>query len=188
MTGHEVEVKAVLFRGDDLEEMDRKISSMDTLIQENGGSFLKEVEQMDIYLSHHARDFSETDEAFRIRLEDVEGVKLTYKGPKISDRSKSRLEKEIELKVYDLDGLRKIFSHLGFNEVMSVIKTRRIFDLHGIEVDLDKVIGLGVFCELEISSDNIKEAEDRILAEMKKLGWTEFERRSYLELLLEKQF
>lgn len=185
---HEVEVKAVLLLDDDLEEMDRKVERSEKMILEAGGIPRKVVEQVDIYLSHPARNFSETDEAFRIRVEDEGVVKLTYKGPKVSERSKSRIEKEVVLDVDDLDRFREVFSYLGFTEVMSVIKERRIYDLDGIEVDLDKVTGLGVFCELELRSEDIEGPENRLIETMKELGWTDLERRSYLELLLEKQF
>lgn len=188
MAVNEVEIKAVIHLGDDLDEMERRVSAAEKNILEKGGVFRRVMEQMDIYFSHPARDFSKTDEAFRIRVEDAGRVKFTYKGPKISERSKSRLEKEVEVEIYDLDGLRELFTHLGFNEVMSVIKTRKVFDLDGIEVDLDYVTGLGIFCEMEIVSEDVAGAEDRIIASMNEIGWTELERRSYLELLLEKQF
>jgi adenylate cyclase class 2 len=188
MCDHEVEVKAILLLSGDLEEMDRRIEASEKELMGIGGEFNRKVEQMDIYLSHPSRDFSETDEAFRIRVEDKGIVKLTYKGPKISERSKSRFEKEIILDIDDIDGLREIFSHLGFKEVMSVIKERRIYGLGEIEIDLDKVTGLGVFCEMEMISDDIEGAEKKILEVMGKLDWEKFERRSYMELLLEKQF
>lgn len=188
MCVHEVEVKAVLFLGDDLEEIEGELVGAEIQILEAGGIFKRKVDQMDIYLSHPARDFSETDEAFRIRVEDHEIVKLTYKGPKVSDRSKARLEKEVSIEIKDINGLRKVFSHLGFSEVISVIKERRIYDLEGIEVDLDKVTGLGLFCEMELLSDDIAGTEKRLIGRLEKLGWNIFERRSYMELLLEKQF
>jgi adenylate cyclase class 2 len=188
MCEHEVEIKAILLLSGDLDEMDRKIEVSEKDILGIGSVFQRKVEQMDIYLSHPSRDFSKTDEAFRIRVEDKRIVKLTYKGPKISERSKSRLEKEITLDIEDIDGLREIYSHLGFREVMSVIKERRIYHLEGVEIDLDKVTGLGVFCEMEILSDNIVEAEEKLIGILNKIGWTDLERRSYMELLLEKQF
>ena len=188
MEMHEVEIKAVLLLGDDPEGMDRKMAQEERRIMDKGGVLRKTVEQMDIYLSHPARDFSETDEAFRIRVENKENIKLTYKGPKVSNRSKSRLEKEVAVQVQDTDLLRELFSHLGFSEVISVIKERRIYDMEGIEIDLDHVTGLGVFCEMELMSDDVKGTEDRLIDKMKELGWDQFERRSYMELLLEKQF
>jgi adenylate cyclase class 2 len=183
---HEVEVKAVILLEEDLDIMEKKVEESESRILEAGGFFKKEVEQMDIYLSHPSRDYSKTDEAFRIRVED--GIKLTYKGPKVSKMSKTRIEKEVAVNVDDIDGLRELFSYLGFKEVMSVIKTRKIYDLDGVEIDLDKVTGLGVFCEMEIISEEIGTSERRLIELMGALGWNELERRSYLELLLEKQF
>ena len=48
----------------------------------------------DIYLNHPARDFAETNEAFRIRRISDEN-RITYKGPRRSGPTKTREEIEI---------------------------------------------------------------------------------------------
>ena len=65
--------------------------------------------QSDIYYSHPSRDFSRTDEAFRIRIEEIgreRKLYLTYKGPKIDTTAagKSRIEYELE-KVTDISDI-----------------------------------------------------------------------------------
>lgn len=146
--------------------------------------------QQDVYLSHPSRDLARTDESFRVRSEERGGevaLMLTYKGPKVSELSKARLEKEVEVSAGGREDLMEILHRLGFIELMTVRKQRRVYDLDGVEVDLDIVEGLGVYCEMELQSDDIRDAEARILKLMGSLGWSRFERRSYLELLLSKQ-
>ncbi|MGA1873912.1 MAG: class IV adenylate cyclase, partial [Thermoplasmatota archaeon] len=109
-------------------------------------------------------------------------------GPKVSGRSKARFEKEVGIANTTEDDLLELLSRLGFDRVMTVSKSRKRFHLDGIEIDLDVVEGLGVFCEMEIVSDDIRTAEERILDMMRRMGWSRFERRSYLEMLLSKQF
>jgi hypothetical protein len=52
MGENEVEVKVVLYMGENLEEMERTRSRAETLLLEKGVVFRKEIEQMDIYLPH----------------------------------------------------------------------------------------------------------------------------------------
>ncbi|MGA1792597.1 MAG: class IV adenylate cyclase [Thermoplasmatota archaeon] len=191
MDGHEVEVKAVLLKTSDPDEALEFARTADARLKEGGARFKYMASQDDTYLSHPSRDFSRTDEALRVRTEEREGefaVKMTYKGPKVSELSKARLEKEVGITGGSRDEILQILSHLGFNEVMTVRKVRRTFDLDGIEVDLDIVEKLGVFCEMELFSEDVREAERRIIEAMDSLGFNRFERRSYLELLLSKQF
>ena len=48
-----------------------------------GAEFAPAVRQVDAYFNHPARDFAQTDEAFRIRSIGGENY-LTYKGPNAS--------------------------------------------------------------------------------------------------------
>ncbi|MEZ6108510.1 MAG: class IV adenylate cyclase [Pirellulaceae bacterium] len=54
----------------------------------------QELDQADYYYNHPARDFRETDEAFRIRVSG-EDLNLTYKGPRLDSRIKTRSEIEL---------------------------------------------------------------------------------------------
>ena len=54
-----------------------------------------EIEQhRDTYFNHPARDFAETDEAFRIRSIGDDN-RLTYKGPLVDKQTKTRQEVEV---------------------------------------------------------------------------------------------
>jgi len=141
------------------------------------------VNESDLYFNHPGRDFGRTDEALRIRQSNDRTV-LTYKGPKIGERTKTRIERETG--VDDFKSLRTILHDLGFRESGNVQKKRETWILEGINVCLDSVEGLGNFVELEKIGTGRETVEKRLFELAAQLGLEQFERRSYLELLLEK--
>jgi adenylate cyclase class 2 len=154
------------------------------------------VEQADCYYRHPVRDFSQTDEAFRLRrVGDVNF--MTYKGPKIDATTKSRHEEEVRLAdgVATWKSCDQIIRRLGFESVAVVRKRRETLHLdrggQSIEAALDDVVSVGTFVELEVSVDSAgDDAPDvdsarQALGELAgELGLSDSERRSYLELLL----
>lgn len=84
----------------------------------------------------------------------------------------------------------ELLEALGFRQVREVLKRRRIAtvvcDGAAIEVAIDHVGELGDFVELEVRADaaGIAAAAARVESLARKLGCTDPERRSYLELLL----
>jgi adenylate cyclase class 2 len=169
----EVEIKAYC---EDSEALRARIAELGGALE---GSLMEE----DSYFGHPSRDFAASDEAFRIRRTPVGSV-VTYKGPKIGERSKTRFEKEVA--IGDADGFAEILDRLGFRPAGTVRKSRELYALEGVHVCLDKVEGLGYFAELEVLSEEREEAERRLFALAERLGLSRFERRSYLELSLEK--
>lgn len=146
----------------------------------------------DTYFQHPCRDFSETDEALRIRIRRFDGhfeAFLTYKGPKIDPNSKTR--REVEVPITDPDKHVEILESLGFKEVLTIEKRREKYYVDkGIMIDLDDVEGLGKFIEIEALAEREEVVEEsvKILREiLESLGVERFERRSYLELMLEKE-
>ena len=109
---------------------------------------------------------------------------LTYKGPKIGERSKTRFEREVGFD--DVNAMRDILDRLGFAVVSDVRKTRLYYSLGETEICVDNVDGLGDFVELEIKGTDRERGETILFGTAAKLGLTRFERKSYLELLLEK--
>lgn len=148
-------------------------------------------EHRDTYFSHPARDFAQTDEAFRIRSIG-EANRLTYKGPLVDKQTKTRQEVEVgcEAGPEGRQKLRTMLLALGFREVHTVVKRRTPFHLdwqgRDVEVTLDEVEGLGTFVELETIADggNWESARDALLGLADQLGLKNSERRSYLQLLL----
>lgn len=165
----EIEIKAWC---DDREELMRRIESA-------GAVFMESREEVDIYYNHPSRNFAQTDEALRIR--SVNGqCRLTYKGPKVSARSKARIEHETG--VEDFPRMRNILESLGFAVSGTVEKKRKLFTLNDIEICVDDVNGLGTFAELEKKGEMGQGIEEELFVLAAKLGLCRFERRSYLEL------
>jgi len=145
----------------------------------------------DTYYNHPCKDFSNTDEALRIRVRRFDGhfeAFLTYKGPKIDNHSKSRVE--VEVPISDPDKHAEILRNLGFSEVLTLDKVREKYYVDkGIVIALDDVSGIGRFIEIETFAEKKEEVSGRVSflkGILNDLGVRRFERRSYLELLLEK--
>jgi adenylate cyclase class 2 len=152
--------------------------------------FLREQEEVDLYFNAPHRDFSQTDEAVRLRTVGETNC-LTYKGPRIDKDTKTRTEIEVFLApaASTHEAARQWLEAVGFRPVRRVAKTRKLYQLehqgHRIAISLDQVQDLGSFVELEIV------ASDELLDEAKALlfrlanDWHlhEMERRSYLEIL-----
>ena len=169
----EVEVKSHV---DDLGALERRLKAM-------GARRVSEEEERDTYFGHPCRDFANTDEALRVRIAGGRII-LTYKGPKLDKKSKSREEIIVEL-----GGAQEAFlmlTRLGFRKAADVVKRRRVYKLGRCEVCLDRVRGIGAFVEIEaqVPKKGYERARTEVLALMEKLGGRRLERRSYLELLL----
>jgi len=151
-------------------------------------------EEIDVYFQHPSRDFSQTDEALRIRSAGGRFY-LTYKGPKIDPATKTRDEIELPLDPApeSIQQWRRLLERLGFQPVAEVLKRRRRGTLQWnrcqVEVSLDEVQDLGWFLELEVVVEphEFPSARDQVLALSRELGLGNGERRSYLELLLLKK-
>jgi len=167
----EIEIKACC---DSEEEVVSRISAL-------GGVFDERRTESDVYYNHPGRDFKKTDEALRIRNAGGRTV-LTYKGPKIGNKSKTRIEHETA--VADTAVMAQILGDLGFVESGRVVKDRSLYHLGGIEICVDRVEGLGLFVELEKKDTDREKVEAELFALAEKLGLTRFERRSYLEMIL----
>lgn len=139
----------------------------------------------DIYFNSPARDFRESDEALRIRVKD-EGIRLTYKGPKLDSETKSR--KELTVIINDAEAMMQILLSLGFVQSGEVIKSRTKYALGDVIFAIDDVSGLGSFLEMEIAGEDDWPQKKRMLQDlMIRLGIGESIRKSYLEMLLERK-
>ncbi len=159
-------------------------------IQKLGAIFKTERQERDQYFNAPDRDFGQTDEALRVRHVG-ESAKITYKGPKRDQVTKTRAEIEAALAGKDQgDQLAQILVCLRYRPSGIVEKQRRVFELSweqfDTEISLDSVSGLGEFVELEIvaDEDHVDAARKALLNLAGQLGLHQSERRSYLELLL----
>jgi adenylate cyclase, class 2 len=137
--------------------------------------------ERDLYLNHPARDFKSTDEALRLRQSGGRVI-MTYKGPKLGTLAKTRVEKEVTMDGFDQ--ALAILQLLGFTPSGTVVKSREMYELNGVEICIDSVEGLGNFVELEMKGTDREPVERELIRLAGELGLTRLERRSYLELLL----
>ena len=170
----EVEVKAKITSFKEIEERLEKL----------GAEKSKSEFQQDIYFQSPIVDFAKTDEALRIRTTD-NGTFITYKGPKLNEKAKTR--KEVEMTIESAEKARDIFEEIGFTPARTVKKSRQYYTYENFEISLDDVEGLPPYMEIEITLEDTEsygEAQDKIFELFERLGITDgFERTSYMELL-----
>jgi adenylate cyclase class 2 len=167
---YEVEVKIAI---DSYEEMEKRILDV-------GAKKINKEFQIDSYYDHPCRTFQETDEALRVRSRQPIGdeknvpskglVELTYKGPKVDDTTKTRIEASATLD--DAAEMTTILENLGFKLVAAVTKKRQFFNLPSITLSIDEVEDVGLFMELESIAEtkDIDQAKENIFALMEKMG------------------
>ncbi|MEZ6071773.1 MAG: class IV adenylate cyclase [Pirellulales bacterium] len=179
-------------------EVEQKFLVADTAkliehVTQAGGQFAAPIEQVDCYYAHPVRDFGRTDEAVRVRSVGEQNC-VTYKGPKIDAATKTRREIEVGI-ASGRDAAQQFGEFLeavGFRPVAEVRKQRSCarIDCDGVEIELalDEVVGVGTYVELEAMADEsqLDERRGAIKALADRLSLTQSERRSYLELLLER--
>ena len=170
----EVEVKA---RINSFKEMEERLENL-------GAAKTKTEFQEDIYFASPIVDFAETDEALRVRSTN-NGIFITYKGPKLNDKAKTR--KEVEMSIESAKKAKDIFTEIGFRPVRTVRKDRKYYQYENFEISLDDVKGLPPYMEIEIALEDGEDyslAQDRIFELFERLNITDgFERTSYMELL-----
>ncbi|MFZ9861834.1 MAG: class IV adenylate cyclase [Gemmataceae bacterium] len=164
-------------------------------IAEMGAITLGEIMEEDHYFNAPDRDFAKTGEAFRIRRIGDKNF-LTYKGPKLQQEVKVRRELEIDIVPgqHAFENFRELLLALGYKFVAVVRKNRTEwkFKLHSFDMALclDKVEKLGQFMEVEIvtGESQVDQASALVKQIATKLGLVQLEPRSYLRMLLEKEY
>ena len=170
MSELEIEIKAYC---QDLSAVKEKLAELCAV-------YIKTEIESDSYFNHPAKDFGETDEALRLR-KITDTTILTYKGPKISKKTKARIEKEVVVENHA--EMFEILEYLGFQPAGNVIKKREYYKINDIIITLDDVENLGSFVELEKKGEELDRIEKELFDLAGRLNLEKFERRSYLELL-----
>ena len=179
------------------------IDDEDRLIQElkqAKAKRLRSEKESDIYFDHPCRSFSTTDEAVRLRRvypdDTTDSVsipvpaELTYKGPKVDKKTKTRLE--YSSTVGDADAIVSFLQQTGFKHVGNITKQRIFYQLDDINISIDDVVDVGLFVEFELiahSNEEMVHARERILALIVNLGLDPKKtvRESYLELYFQEK-
>lgn len=170
-----------------VENRERLLEALNAL----GCRWQSPLEQADLYFSHPAKNFKESDEALRLRRSDEEVV-ITYKGPKLDATTKTRREIELPIMggIQGYDQYRELLEVLGFSPVLEVRKTRLpgvvLWQDQDVHIALDDVKGLGSYIELEILAEpeQLELAKGLLATLSQKLGLVGNERRGYLDMLL----
>ena len=169
------------------------VAAVKAKLEKLGVRFEQPIQQADRYFNHPARDFGQSDEALRLRQVGNENF-ITYKGPKIDAATKTRRELELPLPAgADFPAkFAEVLIALSFRPVATVKKTRQkgtfSWEGHSVEAALDEVKSVGSFIELEIAADDstLDSAKTALKSLASKLDLGQSERRSYLELILER--
>lgn len=147
-----------------------------------------------LYEHHHIenyytpvhRDFLEPKipiEWLRIRNADGK-YSITYKYWHTDGKSEGTHCDEYETDLEDGEQLKSIFKALDFKVLAEVDKHRIAFSSDIFEITVDEVKNLGVFCEIEVKSDDISvdEAHSKLDEFAKELGFSEDDRGEDLKL------
>ena len=112
-----------------------------------------------------------------VRLRTVAGrQELTLKGPRL-ERGPSKVREEWSLAVSGNVG--PFLDALGFSQVLTYRKRTSIYAIRGATVSIDDVEGLGSFCEVEATDDEVIEVVVRELG----LDSNALEQRGYARLV-----
>jgi adenylate cyclase class 2 len=153
-------------------------------LTELGAEFLTEQSQTDYFFDDANASLTTTDRCLRLRRQSVPGSEryfLTYKGPK--EQSNFKKKQEIELEIKQEQAAQKLLSALGYEQILVIEKNRRLWQLGGCSVALDRLPLLGDFIEIE-------GPDDKTIAEVQKsLGLADLSHvtKSYARLTREKR-
>jgi adenylate cyclase class 2 len=133
------------------------LDAIATKLRRIGATFLHTVREQDLYFNSSDGKLLKSNCGLRLRIRQYQKSKaksqifLTYKGPTGKSAFKSR--QEIQVLVGDFNIMKNILLSLGYKELITVRKTRQLWQLGKCEICLDKVRGLGTFIEVEGPKD-----------------------------------
>jgi adenylate cyclase class 2 len=189
MNTFEVEIKFRVREGS-IAELERQLQQ-----RFGGGSFDEPVTESDSFFQHPCRDFVQTDECLRLRhrhfADGSSDYSLTYKGPKIDAKTKTR--QELEMPMTEPEVCESLLVALGFRKVASVRKLRRRMDLtfeqRRVTIVFDTLPDLPEstrqFVELETiaAKEDLDECRSLLFRIAEQLDLSEPIRDSYLKLV-----
>lgn len=172
----EIEVK---LRTDNLENISKKLIML-------GAYPIGKYTETDTFYDTPEGDLRKRDSALRIRTQKSHAnpaevvYLLTYKGKRLESPYKVR--EEIELKIEDSQKMDSILRTIGFVPIITYSKTRTRWQLNECFIELDSLVDLGNFVEIEGPS------EDAIKRILKLLSLEKAPKinKTYLEMVMQK--
>lgn len=179
----EIELKFPLLN---FQEVEKKLNLL--------GKFKYESYQSDYYLNPPHRNFLENKdnvcEWLRLRKSNNK-VQINYKDWLPHNQKIKTHCTEYETNIDSFDNFYNILKALNFTDLVTVEKTRKVWNVDDVEVSADIVTGLGEFIELEYKGnlEDIDEARNYLFTFLDKLNakTQEMDLKGYPFLLLEKQ-
>lgn len=144
-----------------------KSESLINFLKENG-SFQKEVRQIDEYFSPVDHNFFEVrpvKEWLRLR-NSSNAYSINYKNYHYDKNGKSSYCDEREVVIKSADQMKEILNFLGFKNIVTVDKVRKIWAYKDYEISIDLVKNLGNFVEIEYIGNGKKVEPHKITNEM----------------------
>ncbi len=120
-----------------------------------GGEFLGKQVHRDVYFDDAQRTLTTSDRCLRVRTVLAGGQSehyLTYKGPRQPHAIKKRME--IEIRIDEAGRLGDLLGAIGYRQILSFEKKRRIWRFNQCCVCLDEVPQVGRFVEIEGPDEN----------------------------------
>jgi len=117
--------------------------------------FIGEKHQVDKYFSPAHRNFTKVRPVVEwLRLRDSSGkYSINYKNWHYDKHGRSHYCDEYETPIESLEQLEKIFDALDIKEIVTVDKTRRLYQYQDYEIAIDSIKGLGDFVEIEYKGE-----------------------------------
>jgi len=120
-------------------------------LQELPARFLAQIVQRDHFFDQPDHRLKNSGCGLRLRQEiqpDLTKSLLTFKGPRQKD-SPYKKRREVEFAVSDFAGARELLLALGYEQIITLEKTRSLWLLDECSICLDAVAELGSFIEIE---------------------------------------
>ena len=134
-------------------------------LEELDARFVARMLETNIFVDSDQRRLMTADRGLRVRevrCDDGQTrITITYKGPRLHRRLKSR--REIELSIDSVEAGLALFGELGYHEVIRFEKQRQRYQLDGCTIELDRVPHLGSFVEIEGPDDRtVEQVRERL--------------------------
>ena len=120
----------------------------------NQASFKGKCRQFDVYYEPNFKEWEKdgkTMEALRIRTVDAKST-MNYKY--IHREANPIYNDEYESAIENSEQMEKILFAIGFHRLIEIDKTRQTYLYEDYEFDIESVVGLGDFLEVELKGEN----------------------------------